>query len=186
MDNLKYFKGDELAAKVFQDKYSLNHTESPDEMFKRMTKEFELVDSLHRNKESLLKDENHSSLKDLSLYGSQRRDLSEESIYGLIKDFKYLVPQGSIMSTLGTNILASLSNCWVSEPPFDSYPGIIKTDGDLVSYYTRRGGVGVDISTLRPKGTKTRNTAKVSTGATSFMERYSNTTREVAMEGRRK
>ena len=112
--------------------------------------------------------------------------MTEERIYEYFKDFKYIVPQGSIMSTLGTNIVASLSNCYVVEEPGDSYGYILQTDQELAQLYKRRGGVGTGISKLRPSGATTNNTAKSSTGAVSFMERFSNTTREVAMNGRRK
>jgi len=179
---LEYFKGDDLAANVWLDKYAADGEINPDAMHKRMAAEFFRVDEIHEKLERHL-DVRRS--KDLSLYGRSRNELTFNSIYGLFKDFKYIVPQGSIMATLGTPIIASLSNCWVTESPYDSYGGILKTDSDLAYYYKRRGGVGVDISNLRPEGTLTKNTAKATTGAVSFMHRFSSTTREVAMEGRR-
>src|SRR5699024_199603 len=119
------------------------------------------------------------NMADLSEYGLGREDLTEESIYNLLKDFKYIVPQGSIMSTLGTDTIASLSNCFIEESPLDSYAGILRADSSLAFRCKGRGGAGTDISNLRPAGTSTKNTAKSSTGAVSFMHRFSNTTREV-------
>lgn len=181
---LKYFKGDELAAGVWQGKYGAEGETSPDHMHKRMAKEFaetELTNQANEKEKYQLEDTKRA----LSDYGFTRQPLTEPAIYNLFKDFKYVIPQGSVMSTLGTDTVASLSNCWVAESPFDSYGGILKTDSDLAYYYKRRGGVGTDLSNLRPKGTATKNTAKSSTGVVSFMHRFSNTTREVAMEGRR-
>src|SRR5690554_1253417 len=177
---LRYFKGNELAANVWKSKYAQEGEETPDDMHKRMAIEFAKIEQHY------LKDEQSSSKKEnLSKYGKERKTLSEEKIFELFKDFKYIIPQGSIMATLGTNQIASLSNCWVIESPLDSYAGIHKADGDLIYYYKRRGGVGVDISNLRPANTETNNAAKSTTGAVSFMHRFSNTTREVAMNGRR-
>ena len=188
-DLLKYFKGDDLASNVWQSKYAAEGEETPEEMHRRMAKEFTKADKIYTqpctdetDSEFYLKTINEGSL---SNYGSNREDLTEESIFNLFKDFKYIVPQGSIMATLGTDIIASLSNCWVNESPYDSYAGILKSDSELAYYYKRRGGVGQDISNLRPSGTNTNNTAKSTTGAVSFMHRFSNTTREVAMNGRR-
>jgi ribonucleoside-diphosphate reductase alpha chain len=176
---LDYFKADNLASEVWKGKYALETEVTPDDMHLRMAKEFARVEEDYSKKEKF-KDKGL-----LSKYGKNREELNTDKIYSLFKDFKYIVPQGSIMSTLGTDLIASLSNCWVVESPTDSYSGIHKTDGDLIYYYKRRGGCGADISNLRPKDTKTNNTAKSSTGAVSFMNRFSNTTREVAMNGRR-
>lgn len=180
---LEYFNDDELAANVWLSKYAIEGEKTPDCMQKRMAKEFARIDKIYQKQEKQFAE--NGSEADRSKYGQVRRDLTEEGIYDLFKDFKYIVPQGSIMSTLGTNQIASLSNCWVAESPVDSYAGIHKTDGDLIYYYKRRGGVGIDISNLRPANTTTNNTAKSSTGAISFMNRFSSTTREVAMNGRR-
>lgn len=180
---LEYFNGDELAANVWKSKYAAEGETTPDDMHKRLAKEFARVDEkYHEDEEEFFV---NGMYKKLSLYGQERDYLTKENIYKLFKDFKYIVPQGSVMATLGTDTIASLSNCWVVESPLDSYSGIHKTDGDLIYYYKRRGGVGVDISKLRPEGTKTKNSAKTSTGAVSFMHRFSNTTREVAMNGRK-
>lgn len=182
---LKYFNNDELAANVWLSKYAAEGETSPDQMHRRMAKEFARIEEDYQNLENAEGYINSNFKNNLSQYGKDRKNLTEESIHNLFKNFKYIIPQGSIMSTLGTNTIASLSNCWVAESPHDSYSGILKTDADLAYYYKRRGGVGTDISNLRPKGTNTNNTAKSTTGAVSFMHRFSNTTREVAMEGRR-
>jgi len=179
---LDYFNNDELAANVWLSKYAQEEETSPDQMHKRLAKEFARIEESYQ-KEELKNDSKNYKL--LSKYGQERVALFEPSIYELFKDFKYIIPQGSIMATLGTNTIASLSNCWVAASPLDSYGGILKTDGDLAYYYKRRGGVGTDLSNIRPKGTKTNNSAKSTTGVVSFMHRFSNTTREVAMEGRR-
>lgn len=112
-------------------------------------------------------------------------DLTEEEVYDLFKEFKYIIPQGSVMAGLNTDKYMSLSNCMVIPSPYDSYSGILFSDEQLANLYKRRCGVGVDISTLRPMGTSVTNAAKESTGAVSFMHRYSNTTREAAQNGRR-
>lgn len=161
--SLEYFKGDELATNVFISKYCLkskngDYLESnPDDMHHRMAKEFARVSTL-----------------------------SENEIYELFKDFKYIIPQGSVMYGCGNNEQTiSLSNCFVVGQPKDQYSSIILKDLELASIYKRRGGAGIDISTLRPRGTIVNNAAGSSTGAVSFMERYSNTTREAAQNGRR-
>ena len=185
---LHYFNGDELAANVWQSKYAQEGEETPDDMHRRLAREFARVELNYQITEPL-KNSDLKTHKDrvekLSKYGKIRKNLDEETIYNLFKDFKYIIPQGSIMATLGTKQIASLSNCWVIESPLDSYSGIHKADGDLIYYYKRRGGVGMDISNLRPTNTTTNNAAKTSTGAVSFMHRFSNTTREVGMNGRR-
>ncbi|MCA9749491.1 MAG: adenosylcobalamin-dependent ribonucleoside-diphosphate reductase, partial [Romboutsia sp.] len=182
---LEYFNQDEMAASTWLRKYALKNKEgfivesTPDEMHKRMAKEFARIEENY-----VIGDlENNKNL--LSTYGKLREDLEEESIYQLFKDFKYIIPQGSIMSQLGAKSIGSLSNCFVIGQPEDSYGGIFHKDEQLAQLMKRRGGVGIDISTLRPEGTSTSNAAKSSTGAISFMHRFSNTTREVAQNGRR-
>ena len=140
----KYFDGDELAASVFAGKYALqdekgNYLElSPDDMHKRLAEEFARIESKYEN------------------------SMSYKEIYSLFKDFKYIVPQGSPMSGIGnTSKIQSLSNCFVIESPADSYAGILKTDQEQVQIMKRRGGVGFDISTIRPKGMYTSNAAKL-------------------------
>jgi ribonucleoside-diphosphate reductase alpha chain len=180
---LNYFKGDELAANVWQDKYAKTGEVTPDDMHKRMAKEFARIENLYQSKES--ENSNPIIWDSLSWYGRHRGRLDEESIFYLFKDFKYVIPQGSIMDILGSTKMGSLSNCFVIGQPYDSYGGIMLKDEEMVQLEKRRGGIGIDISTLRPSGTPTTNAAKTSTGAVSFMHRYSNTTREVAQNGRR-
>lgn len=178
---LDYFNGDEMAASVWKDKYAAEGEEIPDQMHMRMAKEFARIEERYQKEER----DDPSILSKLSPYGYERMPLCEQSIYGMFKDFKYIVPQGSIMASLGTNKIASLSNCFVIGQPHDSYSGILGKDEELVQLMKRRGGVGIDISTLRPNGTSVTNAAKTSTGAVSFMDRYSNSTREVSQNGRR-
>ncbi len=181
--SLKYFDGDELAATTWMKKYAVKTNEgdflesNPDEMHRRMASEFARMEE---------KFPSDKSLKGLSTYAQKREALTEEKIYNLFKDFKYVIPQGSVMAALGNKeIIASLSNCVVVPPVVDSYGGIMYTDEQLVQLFKRRCGVGVDISKLRPNRAKVSNAAGTTTGAVSFMERFSNTTREVAQNGRR-
>lgn len=176
---LEYFEGDQLASDVWLNKYADKGEETPDDMHVRIAEEFYRIDKKYQEQED------YSLRSKLSRYGQVRTPLTNKIILRMINNFKYIVPQGSIMATLGTNIIASLSNCWVAESPTDSYGGILRFDAHLAYYYKRRGGVGGDISNLRPEGTTTQNTAKTTSGMVSFMPRFSNTTREVAMEGRR-
>lgn len=167
-DSCEYFGGDELAASVFVTKYALTDKEgnllesNPDQMHRRLAKEFARIEGKYKN------------------------PMSEEEIYGLLKDFKYIVPQGSPMSGIGnTHQFQSLSNCFVVDSPRDSYGGILKTDQEQVQIMKRRGGVGFDISSIRPSGLRTSNAAKTTDGIGVFMERFSNSCREVAQGGRR-
>ena len=181
---LDYFKGDELAANVWLSKYAQEGEVTPDDMFKRMSKEFARIEEKYQN---IKKQGNIPNIEwnNLSHYGRHRDELDQNSIYDLFKDFKYIIPQGSVMSNLGSKAITSLSNCFVIGQPSDSYGGIFQKDEEMVQLMKRRGGVGIDISTLRPKGTNVTNAAKTSTGAVSFMHRFSNSTREVAQDGRR-
>lgn len=165
---LKYFNGDELATDVWMKKYALQDNEdnylelTPDDTHKRLAKEFARIEANYPN------------------------PLNEEEIYNLFKDFKYIIPQGSPMEGIGNNYrIQSLSNCFVIESPEDSYGGIMRTDQELIQLMKRRGGVGFDISTIRPKGQRTTNAAKTTDGIEIFMQRFSNSTREVAQNGRR-
>lgn len=167
---LEYFKGDELAAKVWVTKYALKdsfgniYERSPEEMHWRIAREIARIEKKYPN------------------------PMSVEEIYELLKDFKYIVPQGSPMSGIGNNFqIASLSNCFVigNEGNSDSYGGIMKIDEEQVQLMKRRGGVGHDLSHIRPAGSPVLNSALTSTGLVPFMERYSNSTREVAQDGRR-
>ena len=166
--SLEYFNGDELAASVFAGKYALqdekgNYKElTPNDMHNRLAGEFAKIESKYPN------------------------PLNRHEIYGLLKDFKYVVPQGSPMSGIGNEAkIQSLSNCFVIESPADSYAGILKTDQEQVQIMKRRGGVGFDISTIRPKGMYTSNAAKTTDGIEVFLDRFSNSCREVAQGGRR-
>ena len=166
----EYFGGDELAAKVWVSKYALKDSYgnlyelTPDDMHHRLAKEITRIENKYENA------------------------MSEDEVFDLIKHFRYIVPQGSPMSGIGNDFqVGSLSNCFVigldGEP--DSYGGIIKMDEEQVQLMKRRGGVGHDLSHLRPKGFPVKNSALTSTGIVPFMERYSNSTREVAQDGRR-
>jgi len=168
--SIGYFKGDELAARVWANKYALKdsygnlYEKTPDDMHRRLAKEIHRIEKKYRN------------------------PLSEELIYEVLKDFRYIVPQGGPMTGIGNEYqIASLSNCFVigNEGASDSYGGIMKIDQEQVQLMKRRGGVGHDLSHIRPKGTPVLNSALTSTGVVPFMERYSNSTREVAQDGRR-
>ena len=181
---LEYFNGDELAATTWINKYAMKNKDgeyfesTPNDMHERMATEFARIEKKYLGKEK--------SKEGLSEYGKNRKFLSEEAIFELFKDFKYTIPQGSVMSSLGNNnVIASLSNCVVVPPVLDSYGGIFYTDQQLAQLFKRRCGVGVDLSNLRPNGAMVSNSAGTTTGAVSFMERFSNTTREVAQNGRR-
>ena len=165
---LKYFDGDELAANVIVTKYLLTDEnemyleKSPDDMHRRIASELFRIENKYDN------------------------PMSEDEIYSLLKDFKYVVPQGSPMSGIGNGSrIQSLSNCFVIPAPEDSYGGILKTDQELVQIAKRRGGVGFDLSTIRPKGLNTANAARTTDGIEVFMDRFSNSCREVAQGGRR-
>lgn len=165
----EYFKGDTLAADVWINKYALRDGDkvyelNPDEMHRRLAREFARIERKYKN------------------------PLSEEDIYELLKDFKYIIPQGSPMAGIGNDFqVVSLSNCFVIGNPAnsDSYGGILKIDQEQVQLMKRRGGVGHDLSHIRPKMSPVKNSALTSTGIVPFMERYSNTTKEVAQGGRR-
>ena len=166
--SLAYFKGDELAANVVVTKYLLTNKDGkyletdPDQMHRRLAKEFHRIELKYEN------------------------PMSEEEIFDLLAGFQKIVPQGSPMAGIGNNTkLQSISNCFVIPPPEDSYGGILSTDQRLVQIAKRRGGVGFDISTIRPKGQATANAAKTTDGIEVFMDRFSNSCREVAQGGRR-
>lgn len=166
----KYFEGDELAARVWATKYALKDSQgnyfelTPDDMHRRIAREIARIERKYKN------------------------PMDEQLLFDLMSHFRYLVPQGSPMAGIGNNLqVGSLSNCFViglnGEP--DSYGGIIKIDEEQVQLMKRRGGVGHDLSHLRPKGAEVKNSALTSTGLVPFMERYSNSTREVSQDGRR-
>lgn len=189
---LEYYAGDELAASTWQGKYALkisNTTieKTPEDMHRRMAREFARVEGVHTwNKEKL----NLLSQKGQDIYNMLgtmvTSHLLEEWVMGYISGYKYIIPQGSIMSMLGNpHAVGSLSNCFVIPPPLDSYGGIFKTDEQIAQLEKRRGGVGTNLNTLRPDSVPVSNAAGSSTGSHSFMSRFSNTTREVAQNGRR-
>lgn len=183
----EYFNGDDLASGVWKSKYAQEGEETPDDMHKRLAKEFARVIYKHTNK---VNEDNTLSLsKHGKIFFNRLADLGEQGVYyevlSYLKDFKSIIPQGSVMSQLGSKSIGSLSNCFVIGEPEDSYGGIFQKDEEMVQLMKRRGGVGIDISTLRPSETAVSNAAKTTTGAISFMHRYSNSTREVAQNGRR-
>jgi ribonucleoside-diphosphate reductase alpha chain len=164
----KYFNGDELAANVWVNKYALKdsagkiYERTPDEMHRRIASEIFRIELKYPN------------------------PVPEQKLYELLKNFQYIIPQGSPMSGIGNNFqVSSLSNCFVIGSHADSYGGIIRADEEQVQLMKRRGGVGHDLSHIRPKGSPVLNSALSSTGLVPFMERYSNSTREVAQDGRR-
>ena len=165
---LEYFNGDTLASNVWVSKYALRDLEdnyyekTPDDMHRRLAREFARIESKYPN------------------------PLSEDEIYDLFKDFGYVVPQGSPMSGVGNPFqIQSLSNCFVISSPEDSYGGILYTDQQQVQIMKRRGGVGFDISNIRPRGQSCENAARSTDGIEVFMDRFSNSCREVAQGGRR-
>lgn len=183
--SLAYFEGDELAATTWINKYAIkdkfgNYLEkSPEDMHRRMAGEFARIEAKYN-------DRNNGDNVNLSEYGKVRRNLDEQAIFEYFNKFRYIIPQGSVMAACGNDqMIASLSNCVVIPEVFDSYGGIMHSDQQLVQLFKRRCGVGVDISGLRPKNADVSNAAGSTTGAVSFMERFSNTTREVAQNGRR-
>ncbi|MBR2638592.1 MAG: adenosylcobalamin-dependent ribonucleoside-diphosphate reductase [Bacteroidaceae bacterium] len=168
--SLEYFKGDELAARVWVNKYAVKdsfgaiYEQTPVDMHWRIANEIARIESKYQN------------------------PMSADEIFGLLDHFKYVVPQGSPMTGIGNDFqVASLSNCFVIgiDGNADSYGGIIRIDEEQVQLMKRRGGVGHDLSHIRPKGSPVKNSALTSTGLVPFMERYSNSTREVAQDGRR-
>jgi ribonucleoside-diphosphate reductase alpha chain len=182
-----YFKSDELAASTWLNKYAMKDRKgqylesNPDDMHKRMAREF-----AKKEKQYQVKKISVTRKKQLSDYGQKRSALTEKKIYELFMDFGAVIPQGSVMSTLGNpHSIASLSNCIVLPEIYDSYGGILYTDQQLAQLFKRRCGIGIDISTLRPSGMFVLNAAGTTSGAVSFMDRFSNTTREVAQNGRR-
>ena len=165
-----YFTGDELAAKVWVNKYALKdaygniYEKTPTDMHRRLASEVARVEKKYPN------------------------PLSEQELFDLFDHFRYIIPQGSPMTGIGNNYqIASLSNCFVigMDGKADSYGAIIRIDEEQVQLMKRRGGVGHDLSHIRPKGSPVKNSALTSTGLVPFMERYSNSTREVAQDGRR-
>ena len=169
--SLKYFNGDTLASDVWVNKYALKETVDNDTVYYELT-----PDDMHRR---LSKELHRIELK-------YENPLSEDFIFDLMKDFKYIVPQGSPMSGIGNdNQVVSISNCFVIGNTADSYGSIIQVDEEQIQLMKRRGGVGHDLSHIRPAGMPVKNSALTSTGLVPFMSRYSNSTNEVAQGGRR-
>ncbi|HEY3389435.1 MAG TPA: adenosylcobalamin-dependent ribonucleoside-diphosphate reductase, partial [Prolixibacteraceae bacterium] len=166
--SVKYFKGDDLAARVWVNKYALKDSYgnifelTPDDLHHRLSSEIARIEKNYPN------------------------PMSEDELFELFRDFKYIVPQGGPMTGIGNEFqVGSLSNCFVVGNGADSYGGIIMIDQEQVQLMKRRGGVGHDLSHIRPKGSPVKNSALTSTGIVPFMERFSNSTREVAQDGRR-
>lgn len=178
---LDYFNGNDFPASVWKGKYAAKTEITPNNMHKRMAKEFVRVDKQYQAYEK-----NMVEKKKLSDYGRSREPLTKNIVFNLFKDFKYIIPQGRVMAGLGVKeSYRSLSNCLRLPPPKDSYSSILYVDTMLVSSAKRGCGYGLGLSNLRPANTTVKNAANSSTGAASFMERYSNSTREVAQAGRR-
>jgi ribonucleoside-diphosphate reductase alpha chain len=164
----EYFSGDDFAAKVFVDKYALQNQQgeflelTPTDMHRRLAKEFARIEAKYPN------------------------PMTEDEIFGLLDRYRYICPQGSPMFGIGNPYyVQSLGNCFVVESPFDSYGGLLKTDQEMAQLMKRRAGVGTDMANIRPKGLSTNNAAKTTDGIAIFMDRFSNTCREVAQFGRR-
>lgn len=184
---LEYFNGDEMRASVWRSKYALENEEIPLDMFRRLAEEFAKIEDRYNEEESKIFEIGSKDKRayQLSLYGTERDYLTEDSIFELFRDFRYVIPQGSIMSMLGNPNIGSLSNCFYLGLPEDSYGGIFLIDEEMAQLMKRRGGVGTSIESLRPMEANVNNSAKTSTGMVSFMERFSNTCREVAQNGRK-
>ena len=182
---LDYFNQDNLATDVFISKYSLNKQEVPDEMHERLAEDFARIEEKYHNI-YLTKD-----IKALSDYGQRRfktdnfSSVIKGKIVGLFNHFDFIIPGGSVMQGLGSGKPVSLSNCFVLKSPDDDIESIFNTARDAAQIYKRRGGVGLDISNLRPRGAGVDNSANSSTGAVSFMELYSTVTSIICQEGRR-
>ncbi|MEA1885829.1 MAG: adenosylcobalamin-dependent ribonucleoside-diphosphate reductase [Bacteroidota bacterium] len=168
--SIDYFNGDDLAARVWANKYALKdsfgklYEKTPDDMHRRLAKEIHRIERKYPE------------------------PVSEDEIYSVLEKFRYIIPQGGPMTGIGNDYqIASLSNCFVigNDGESDSYGGILKIDQEQVQLMKRRGGVGHDLSHIRPQGSPVLNSALTSTGVVPFMERYSNSTREVAQDGRR-
>lgn len=166
--SVEYFGGDALAAHTFVSKYALRDNTgelletTPDDMHRRLATEFARIEAKYPN------------------------PMGEDEIFDYLRNFKYIVPQGSPQAGIGNPYqIQSISNCFVIDPPMDSYGGICHTDQEMVQIMKRRGGVGTSVSRIRPKGMRTSNAAQTTDGIGSYMQRYSNSTREVAQDGRR-
>lgn len=187
---LTYFNGDDLAANVWKSKYQLKEPDgtpidiTPEDMHRRMAHEIARIEKRYEGYKSGGYHQVYGSY--LSQYGKNRELLNEERIFAFFDKFRFMIPGGSTMQLLGNPYqIGSLSNCFVIGQPDDSYSGIMKLREEQVQLMKRRGGVGKDLSSLRPRGSSVKNAAKTSTGAASFMPVDSELTREVAQDGRR-
>lgn len=178
MTNLEYFKGDELASNVWFTKYKLGNESTPKDMHIRLAYNFAKIENKYN------KNIDKSELP-LSTYGKERENLTSDRIFNLFNEFKYIVPGGSVMAGLGSDSPVSLSNCFVLPSPKDSISSIFDTARDMAQIYKKRGGVGIDISELRPNGAVVHNAASTSTGSVSFMRLYSTVTEIIGQSGRR-
>ena len=185
----KYFNDDALATDAWMNKYAWRTPEgafvelTPDDTHHRMAREFARVEAGYEASRTARHEEIQDKLSD---YGRIRQPLTEERIYSLFEGFSRVVPQGSVMASLGKDgSLSSLSNCVVVPSPFDSYGGIMYTDQQLAQLFKRRCGAGTEVSTLRPADAQVSNSAGTTSGAVSYLQRFSNTTAEVAQKGRR-
>lgn len=189
---LDYFGGDTLSTSSWIRKYALSdvgddyenidkaifYEKTPNDMHMRMAKEFARIEKQYPI--------NNSKIGLLSDYGKKRKPLTEERIFELFKGFGKIVPQGSVMAGLGGNAPVSFSNCFVIPSPEDTVESIMNTGRDKAQIFKRRGGVGFDISKIRPAGSNVNNAAKSSSGSISFMHLYSTITEVIGQEGRRK
>lgn len=188
--SVKYFEGDELAAKVFLSKYAGEDEKTPDNMHQRLAYNIALIERKYQ-KELVNKKINIDKLSDLGR--NYVRDLCESNDYQirdkwfqLFKNFKYIIPGGSIMASLGKANNVSLANCFVIDGPQDKMEGIMDKGKEMAYLFMRRGGVGTHLDHLRPNGAMVNNASKTSTGAASFMEYYSTTVKTIGQNGRRK
>ena len=182
---LNYFNGDELAASTWLNKYAKRDEhgntveQTPTDMHKRMAKEFARIEKQYDDNALPFDQEKFSK------HYHKRKPLTEKRIFELFDKFKYVIPAGSVMAGLGADKPVSLSNCFVLPSPEDSYSSIMMTRLNQAELMKRRGGVGYDLSNLRPRGAAVNNAAVTSTGAASFMDVCSDVTNEVAQQGRR-
>ena len=178
---LNYFKGDALAASSWNNKYR-HENESIEDFFNRIVNEFVRLNNFPQ-------DISEDKFRDLSEYGQSRlragKNYISNTFDNLLRDFKHVIPGGSALSGIGTKKPVSLSNCFVIDSPKDTVDSIFNSSRDMAQIYKRRGGVGQDLSHLRPLGAKVNNASKTSTGIPSWMELYSQTTNTIGQDGRR-
>ena len=178
---LNYFKGDALATSSWNNKYR-HENESIEDFFNRIVNEFIRLDNFPNIT-------NNEYYHNLSEYGKLRlkngKSFRSQTFDNLLRDFKHVIPGGSALSGIGTKKPVSLSNCFAIDSPRDTVDSIFNSSRDMAQIYKRRGGVGQDLSHLRPLGAKVNNASKTSTGIPSWMELYSQTTNTIGQDGRR-